>query len=540
MVSIFGKLFSGASPSSANPLEAETRAMNAYKMQAMEEATRAAAAQNRAATFGDYLTAAQRLGETKGDEMRAHGIQWNANSYSALDGQRISSMLIRREDIEPPSATLLKMAVISATRKARDAGRERATPSEVMQAVVDIKQSGTPQTAQGIEGMENFLDLDMDNTVSDLYRSANAHASFHNTVFDNCSFHPAGTLMYDKVEGAEGHTQITAITDGATFTNCVFDEMAPTDTVTLRPGKYNNITIINPNGGTLEFGSGAHSNGVTLGTDDGKNPRTGNLEHGDIKLKIEERASLSSLKVNAGVRVLAFDIQPGGMLANSTINGATVHMDSKLTGAVLTNVTFTNVNMGYVDLSGAKLNKVEFTGSQLNGMNLSGAKIADMRVDGKLITSKEQLQALGATFNPGAEPRVIASPEALKADAASKLTNVTQTALDWNRQIKEQAPVAGAQPQQPTNGLVNADGTLSSAGQAIHHDAHQKRQQLPNQPAEAGVKPLSASTDPALAPRMAPPRPAQPALSPEAQKVFGGRQRSLAELPPLPNLKKEG
>ena len=507
--------------------------MNSYKAQAMADAARMAAAQNRPTTFGDYLIAAQRLGETRGDEMRQQGIQWNARSYATLDGQRINGMLIRRDDIEPPSAILLRMAVIAATRQARDAGRDKATPSEVMQAVMDIRQAGTPQTAQGIEGMENFLDLDLDHAVGDLYRTANAHASFHNTVFDQCSFHPAGTLMYDKVEGAEGSTQIVAITDGATFNNCVFDEMAPTDTVTLRPGKYNTITIINPNGGTLEFGSGAHSNGVTLGTADGKNPRTGAMEQGDITLKVEERASLSHLQVNAGVRVLSFDIEAGGTLANSTINGATVHMDSHLNGAQLSNVTFNDANMGYVDLSGAKLHKVAFNNSQLNGMNVSGAQMVDVRVDGQLITSKEQLQALGMTFNTGAEPRVMATQEALTADAASKLADVTNTALAWDRQIKERAPVAGLQQQQ-TNGLYNADGTLSTAGQAAHHHHAVKRQEaLPNQPAEAGVRPLVARTN-------ITPRREQPPLSPEAQKVFGGRARSLAELPPLPNLKKEG
>ena len=507
------------------------RAMNGYKREAMENAARAAAAQNRAATFADYLSAAQRLGETKAEQMRAQNIQWNAKSYAALDGQRISSMLIRREDIEPPSAELLRLAVMTATQQARNAGRPRATPGEVMQAVIDLKQAGTPPTPQGMEALENFLDLDLDHAVGDLYRAANAHASFHNTIFDNCHFHPAGTLMYDKVEGAEGNQHIVAITDGATFTHCVFDEMGPTDTVTLRPGKYNNISIINPSGGTLEFGTGAHSNGVTLGTEDGVNPRTGSMEQGDITLKIEERASLSNLKVNEGVRVLAFDIEPGGMLANSTINGATVHMDSKLSGAHLHNVTFSNVNMGYVDLSGAKLNKVEFSGSQLNGMNLSGAQIADMKIDGQLVTSKEQLQAMGVTFNPGAEPRVIATQEALKTDATSKLADVTKTAVAWDRQIKERAPVAGTQQQQ-ANGLVNADGTLSAAGQATHHHHAVKRQEtLPGQPAEAGVKPLTAISN-------VPPRREQPPLSPEAQKVFGGRSRNLAELPPLPNANK--
>ena len=532
MVSILNKLFSGTTRQSDNPLEGEIRAMNGYKTEAMEMARQTATTAGRQVTYGDYLTAAQKLGETKAEEMLGKGIRWTANSYAALDGQKISNVLIRREDIEPPSSELLKLAVITATKKAREAGRNKATPSDVMQAVVDLKQAGTMATQKGIEGLENFLDLDLDHAVSDLYRAANAHASFHNTVFDNCSFHPAGTLMYDKVEGAEGHTEIVAITDGATFTNCVFDEMAPTDTVTLRPGKYTNISVINPNGGTLEFGTGAHSNGVTIGTNDGINPRTGTSEHSQIKLSIDEKASVSNLKVNEGVRVLSFNIEAGGMLANSSINGATVHMDSKLQGALLNNVTFTNVNMGYVDLSGAKLNKVEFKGSDLRGMNLSGAQIADMKVDGQLITSKEQLQALGATFNPGAEPKIIATQEALKAEAANKLTDVTQVAMNWNKQIKEKAPVAGAQQQQPTNGLYNADGTLSTAGQAVHHHHAVKRQEnLPGQPAEAGVKPLTVSAN-------VPPKREQPALSPEAQKVFGGRARTLAELPPLPNTNK--
>ena len=144
-------------------------------------------------------------------------------------------------------------------------------------------------------------------------------------------------------------------------------------------------------------------------------------------------------------------------------------MGSKFKGATLENIKFKDTNLTHVDLSGATLNHIKFKDSDLKDVNLkgatltnvkfkgtnlndlSGAHLTNVSIDGKVITSPDQLQALGikadgVIFN-GASPEFHA--EVKKEAAQDAVNDVTKVAFSWNKQIGPNAVPAPA----PTAGI---------------------------------------------------------------------------------------
>jgi uncharacterized protein YjbI with pentapeptide repeats len=396
----------------------ETAWLNAEKAAAIQRTNDP----NYKTSYSDYLIAAQQLGETQGLDPAL----WNAKTYAVMDGMKIGNGYFSSSHLEPPPEELRRAAIISANKKFDPTGRQKASASQVMEAMKDLH--GKPLPAHSIEDMQNFLDLDQDKAIGTLYADIDRHARFHGTVFDHCSFHPAGTLMVQN-DGV-------AISKGAIFNDCIFDGMGPDDTATLSPSKYVGTCFINPNGGTVICGPGAHADGFTIGTADGINPRTGEAERGNISLQLADGAYLGNLTVNQGARILDLQCGPGSTLSNSTINCATVSMGSTIAGT-LQNVNFQNAN--------------------LNGVDFSGATLDGVMIDGAPLTSLDQLRAMGATVdeattfsgkgnnmpNPTQTAARDADPLAI---FAGLVADVQKTAFKWNEDLASPRTAGPATP----------------------------------------------------------------------------------------------
>lgn len=380
---------SAAAKKSAEPdLAQETRQMHDYKAQALKNALSNAKQSGRSeATFTDYLIAAEELGERLGLPAE----QWNSRSYSDLSKQTIAHFAINERDMKPPSEILAKQAFTRAAMKldggstAPGTTRLKPTAAMVLRAMQEIQNGETPP---GLEQMENFLDLDDDHCISKVYAGVDHEAKFHNTVFEHCSFHPAGTLMHNGQDGL-------ALTDGAKFKHSTFDGLETGEKVVLAAGRYEKVTLINSHGGTLGFASGAIAEGV-------------DLRNGYAALEFAEGSAVRNLNAD-GAHLISITAAPGVRISHANFNGATIDMASTLAGTKLEDVHFTNANLAHVDMRGATLTKVAFDKSDMKELDLRGATLHNITVDGKPVNDAAALTAMGATTD--ARTQISASKE---------------------------------------------------------------------------------------------------------------------------------
>jgi uncharacterized protein YjbI with pentapeptide repeats len=349
-------------------LAREASALFDYKKQALAMAREAAEARGDGSkpTMTDYFIAAQELGETRGEEMAANGIQWNPKVIADLSGQHIDGFQINKSDMQPRHE-VLQMATLRAMTIASEAGRQTQM-SDILKEVQRIQMNGeridgpeqsVAQIQQGIKALEDTMDLDGNATIG-FYEAIDRHADFKGTVFSNVSFHPAGTLMRDGENGV-------ALTDGASFNNVVFDGMTPDDTLTLARGDYQNIRLTNIRGGNIEVADGTQVDGM-------------DIRGAQASLSIG-RASISRLDAR-GAHLVHLDASPGAEINQATFAGATIDMASELGGSVWKHVQFTDANLVDVNMAGTTLSNVRFTNTSLDNLNLAGASLTNVSFQG--------------------------------------------------------------------------------------------------------------------------------------------------------------
>lgn len=441
--------FGGRNGATLDPLvqafENEKDSLFAYKREALELAQKTAQERGDGSrpTMTDYFIASQTVGELRADEMAARGVQWTPKVIADLSGQHIEGFQINKADMEP-SQNLRQFATIRATEMAQSQGR-KATLPDILRAMQSIQQSGEkiPSMASlqsGIESLKDEMDLDGDHAINDFFADIDHHARFEGTIFSNVSFHPAGTLMRDGENGV-------ALTEGASFENVTFDGMGAEDAVTLARGSYTNIAFSNIKGGAIEIADGTQVNGM-------------NIRGAQASLHIG-RAALSNLDAT-GAHIISLEAKAGAQISQATFVGATIDMASELHGSQWRNVTFKEANLGHVDMAGTTLSGVHFTNTNLEGLNLSGATINDMVVDGKPITSTDQLTALGVTVD--SQTVASASADRIRDYELAKIRETMQEAV---ASIGSGAPATTA-PKQLTTPLAeaNPNDTLANIARA--------------------------------------------------------------------------
>ena len=438
-------------------LQNEANALFDYKKQALEMARDAATARGDGSkpTMTDYFIAAQQLGETHGEEMAAKGIQWNAKIMADLSGHRIDGFQINKSDMQP-RAEVLQMATLRAMTVASEAGRQPKM-SDVLKEVQRIQMNGEridgseqslAQIQQGIKMLEDTMDLDGNATIA-FYEAIDRHADFKGTVFSNVSFHPAGTLMRDGENGV-------ALTDGASFSNVVFDGMTSDDTLSLKRGDYENIRLTNIRGGNIEIADGTQVDGM-------------DIRGAQASLSIG-RASVSRLDAR-GAHLVHLEASPGAEINQATFAGATIDMASSLDGSVWKHVQFTDANLVDVNMAGATLSNVRFTNTSLDGLNLAGASLTNVTFQGSDVAN---VDFSGARFSnvtvnglPVRSPEDVAMVKQLQ-EVRGILQNATSA---LNQPARAEPSAALATATEPTSLALNtglrlevADASLADIG----------------------------------------------------------------------------
>lgn len=368
----FARLLGGGKPQATDrelsPEGAAAKYVFEMKEAALAMARDAAAARGdgHKPTMTDYFIAAVELGESRRVEMMEQGIQWNAKMIADLSGQRIDGFQINKSDMHP-RPEVLQMATLRAMTAASETGMQ-AQLSDVLKEIQRIQMNGEridgseqsmAQIQQGIESLEDAMDLDGNATIA-FYEAIDHHADFKGTVFSNVSFHPAGTLMRDGENGV-------ALTDGASFNNVTFDGMMPDDTLSLARGDYQNIRLTNIRGGHIDIADGTQVDGM-------------DIRGAQASLSIG-RASISRLDAR-GAHLVHLEAAPGAEINQATFAGATIDMASSLNGSVWKQVQFTDANLVDVNMAGATLSNVRFTNTSLDGLSLAGASLTNVSFQG--------------------------------------------------------------------------------------------------------------------------------------------------------------
>lgn len=452
----------------AMTLDAESRMLFDYKTEALSMATEAAAERSKATgiesmpTMTDYFIAANKLGETKAQEMKERGVDWSPRVFADLSSltdntgkvtaeMHISGFQINKADIEP-LADIKMFATMKAAELAQAEGRKAGLP-DMLQALQDIQQAGEkPPSAESmqesIESLKDAMDLDGDHCINDFFSNIDLHANFNNTIFDNgTNFHPAGTLMRNNEENG------VALTEGAKFNNVVFDGMGAEDVLTLNKGEYTNITLCNINRGTVQIADNTVVNGI-------------NVEGMHANFEIGSNSLVSGMIVDDQTRILNFDMEKGATIAHSDLREALIAPSSNLQGTNWEDVK-TNGSFRDVDMSGSSFKSVTFDGADLKGASFDGASLknvdfkniasADLdlsgvksfegvTVNGASITDASQMAQFGITPDTSA----IASAEPTQKDALSTIRDTMQAAL---------ASIGSKVPEEPVIGTAKALST---------------------------------------------------------------------------------
>jgi uncharacterized protein YjbI with pentapeptide repeats len=439
-------------------LKNETTALFDYKRQALEMAHDAAAARGDGSkpTMTDYFIAAQQLGETQRHEMASKGIKWNPRVIADLSGQSIDGFQINKSDMQPRHE-VLQMAMLRAASTARENGT-KAKMSDVLKEVQRIqingeKIDGSSEAVglmqKGIESLEDAMDLDGNATIG-FYEAIDQHANFKGTVFSNVSFHPAGTLMRDGENGV-------ALTDGASFSNVVFDGMTPDDTLSLKRGDYVNIQFRDIRGGNIEIADGTQVDGM-------------DIRGAQASLSIG-RASVSRLDAR-GAHLVHLEASPGAEINQATFAGATIDMASSLDGSVWKHVQFSDANLVDVNMAGATLSNVHFTNTSLDGLNLAGASLTNVTFQGSDVANVDfsgaRLSNVTVNGLPVRSPEDVAMVQQLQ-EVRGILQNATNSLNQPARMSEPSAALAAT--TEPVSPALNtglrlevADASLADIG----------------------------------------------------------------------------
>jgi uncharacterized protein YjbI with pentapeptide repeats len=419
-------------PADMPSMSAEAKALFDYKRDALDMAKQMASERGSPATMTDYFIAAQRIGESRADEMAAQGIQWTPAVIADLSGQRIDGFEINKEELQPR-----REAIMLASARARDAAVEEGRPAtlvDTLQELQKIQQSG--EHVPSIEDMKDEMDLDGDHTIA-FYEVIDHHADFKGTVFANTSFHPAGTLMRGDENGV-------ALTEGASFENVTFDGMSPDDHLQLARGDYENIHFTNIRGGEIEVMDGTQIDGMDI-----------RGAHASLTIG---HASVSRLDAR-DANIVTLHAAPGAEINQAIFQRTTIDMASELEGSTWRNVQIKDSNLVELEGAGMKLYNVSISNTKVDGWDLTGATIENMTVDGKPVRSPEALTAMGITVD--SDTTIAVTPE---FDRKYELAQIRE---DMQKQLGTiGSPIAPAAEAPQASAAAIEAPTVASAARA--------------------------------------------------------------------------
>lgn len=230
--------------------------------------------------------------------------------------------------------------------------------------------------------MTDLMDLDGDAAISDFYTNIEfTGANLKDTFVDPATSFNEEIAKAGKLEGI------------------TFNGMENGDRFVFDSGQYTNINLTGVNGGEIVFATGTQVSGITI-------------EGQSAAISVEPSAMIENIEVNDHFRIIKFDMGKGAIIANSDLSNATISMASNLEGSIWRNVEL---------------------GENLDGIDLKGAHITNLRIDGKAITSPEQLIKYGV----GVDENTIVSAstefirEANIANALERAHKVAMEASKW-------------------------------------------------------------------------------------------------------------
>jgi uncharacterized protein YjbI with pentapeptide repeats len=425
-----GKSSIDTSTATQKPLNEAEKLLVSYKQMAVEHAKKTAEAAGRQPTISDYYIAAENVGQQHAAQMQRQGVSWGPQTYADGNNLSFDGFLIRKYEIEPTKA-MQKLAMQRLHGQAiqnGQIGQPTFSKSDILNAIrqVNDDMANNPDIAKQLEAAEESeFDLDGDEIIAPLYAEVAGQTRFENTVFSNTTFHPAGTLT-------KYHTE------GASFVNVTFDGMDEgNDDYVKLTGCHDNTKFTNIRGGTIEVDDGADVNKM-------------DISGAHAKLIIGN-AAINELDAT-DAHVVTLEARKGARINDATFNGTTIDMASNLEGSRWSGVKFTNANLCHVELNDAELSNVTFTNSSLNGVDFSNAKISNLVIDGKPITSTEELKAYGAKTNDKTEIKAsqefVAQVKQQEALRAAQKVDFNKVILD-TKTPEEKAALLASAPKEP-------------------------------------------------------------------------------------------
>jgi uncharacterized protein YjbI with pentapeptide repeats len=399
-----------AAPAAANISHDHGRdALMALRLEALQTARDKALAEHRQPSLIDYYVAAEELGQSRGLNPR----DWNEKVYANLSDIKpeqgkpspLTGFIIREHDVAP-SQKRRESAIAAAVRHA---------PEGIKPNKLDVLKEMQVQQAQadgqlppaGVEALEFIYDLDCTHEIGRLYHNTEHQSSFKGTVFENCTFHPAGMLMQHE------H-------DGAVFNHCTFDGMEKGDKVVLKQGTYNDITLTNLHDGELTIGDGdgvTHVNGL-------------HLAEGSKLAKLNfDRTVINDFTAKDSTMV-EIHAKHGTVINQADFTNTTLSMVSTMKGVEWNDPKFTNVNLHGVDMHGGIFNNPTFTDCDLKGLDLRGVVING----GQVITNsgtpvpltKELLTQMGVQVDNGTKVNIVVAAHHEALDKREEKTEVRE------------------------------------------------------------------------------------------------------------------
>ncbi|MFZ4541826.1 MAG: pentapeptide repeat-containing protein [Rickettsiales bacterium] len=443
----------------------QAKAVFNLKKIALANAAETATAEGRRPTMTDYYLAAENLRETHGEEMRRNGIEkWTPEMYADLSGQRISGYDMNKADMEP---SLAKQCYAMKLANEETMGHRPTTAKDFLMAMQKIDRLELvpppvdPAITSSMEAMKDYLDLDGDGCF---FKKIGNECSFKGTIFDDVSFHPAGTCMRTHNNEENG----VPIADGATFNNCVFRGLEKNDSIafdaqnpfaspgfgdemgrpeykplTMASGQYNNIRFEDINGGTITV------NGRVDGMD---------IKGIQAEIVVGKNSSISNLRVDECTRILEFNMEPGACIAHADLRNVTVAMNSELQETKWHDVKI-NGSLRDVDLSRAQFSHVTFDGADLEGACFAGVQLNNCQF--KNIPAAQVQEILQAAASE--QGTKFGNIGVNKDSNFPFLEQMAQAGNSLNNAIAEVAPTV----QAPPPSMAQAIASLSPAIQEV-------------------------------------------------------------------------
>lgn len=264
----------------------------------------------------------------------------------------------------------------------------------------------------------DFMDLDADGTINPFYTNIN----FDGTKLSDCIVDPAASFNMALARAGE-------------ITDTTFNDQEGDARFVLGSGQYHNIALTNFKGGTVVL-EGSRVEGLNIA---GQQITQLSMQaHGG------QKPFISGLNGD-GARFVRIDGVPGAEISGSLRN-TTISQAGNMVGMTLTNVDFSGANLNGVNLSNAHLTNVTLTADPRanRGMDLTGATLVDVKLDnGELITSLQQLQALGINFD-SKKPPTITYKEAGLIESAPPAVGQSHFASILSADVFKGSPLAVA------------------------------------------------------------------------------------------------